>query len=160
MVSISYSKYNHVSNNFAFDGLHLLNLHDITTHDVMHVQAGTKQYVMNEDSSTLWHYKLGHSSLERVKRLENDGILSYLDFTKFVTCIDCIKEKSTNKLKKDAKKSSTILEFIHSDIYCPDMNSQCKKLFTFLLSQKKVDVSLIKVYTLIDLLLFNRSNCY
>ena len=46
---------------------------------------------MNEDSSLLWHQRLKHISIERIKRLVNDGVLSALDFIDFDTCMDCIK---------------------------------------------------------------------
>ena len=55
---------------------------------------------MNENSSMLWHRRLGHISIERIKRLVNDEVLSTLDFTNFNTCLDCIKGKQTNKTKK------------------------------------------------------------
>ncbi|KAL4388039.1 hypothetical protein GQ457_09G022720 [Hibiscus cannabinus] len=42
---------------------------------------------------------------------------------------NCIKGKQTNKSKKGAKRSSTILEIIHSDICCPDMDVQGQKYF-------------------------------
>ena len=81
----------------------------------MHVSSniGIKRNVINEDSSILWHRRLGHISIERVKRLIKDGVLNTLNFTDFDTCIYCIKEKQTNKTKKGAKRSCTILEIIH-----------------------------------------------
>lgn len=63
--------------------------------------------------------KLGHISTERIKRLVNDGVLPILDFTNLGTCIDCIKGKQTNKTDKGAKRSSRILEIIHTDICGP-----------------------------------------
>ena len=84
---------------------------------------------MSEDSSILWHQRLGHISIDRIKRLINDRILSTLDFTDFDTCVDCIKDKQTNKSKKGAKRSSTILEIIHSDICYPDMDAHGQKYF-------------------------------
>ena len=86
----------------------------------MHVLTGTKRCVINEDSSKLWHRRLGHISIERIKRLLNEGVL---DFTDFETCVDCIKGKQTNKSKKGANRSSDILEIIHTDICSPDMDS-------------------------------------
>ena len=56
------------------------------------------------------------------KKLVNDGVHSTLDFTDFDTCVDCIKGKS-NKSKKGAKRSSTIVEIIHSNICCPDIDA-------------------------------------
>ena len=58
----------------------------------------------------LWHKRLGHISIERIKRLINDGVLETLDFTNFGTCVDCIKGKQTNKTKKGARRSSDILK--------------------------------------------------
>ena len=95
----------------------------------MHVHTGTKQCVMNEDSSMLWHRRLGHISMQRIKRLVNDGVLNTLDFTDFDTCVDYIKGKQTNKSKKGAKRSTNILEIIHSDICCPDMDVYGLKYF-------------------------------
>ena len=89
----------------------------------MHVHTSTKRCVINEDSSMLWHLRLGHIFIQRIKRLVNDGVLSTLDFTDFHTCVDCIKGKQTNKSKKGAKKSTDILEIIHSDICCLDMDA-------------------------------------
>ena len=43
--------------------------------------------------------------------------------------MDCIKGKQTNKSKKGAKRSTDILEIIHSDICCPDMDAYGPKYF-------------------------------
>ncbi|KAL4366702.1 hypothetical protein GQ457_05G014270 [Hibiscus cannabinus] len=48
---------------------------------------------------------------------------------KLTTVKDCIKRKQTNKSKKGSKRSLTILEIIHSDICCPDMDVQVQKYF-------------------------------
>ena len=47
-------------------------------------------------------------------------LLILLDFD---TCIACIKGKQTNKSKKGAKRSSDILEIIHTVICSPSMDS-------------------------------------
>ena len=75
------------------NGLFSINLQNNTTYDAMHVHIGLKRCVINEESSMLWHRRLGHISIQRIKRLVNDGVLSTLDFTDFDTCIDCIKGK-------------------------------------------------------------------
>ena len=59
----------------------------------------------------------------------NDRILETLDFIDFNTCVDYIKGKHSNKTKKSAKRSSKILEIIHTDICCPDMDSHGQKYF-------------------------------
>ncbi|KAL8167907.1 hypothetical protein V2J09_009406 [Rumex salicifolius] len=64
--------------------------------------------IMNEDFSMLWHQRLGHIYIERVKRLVKEGILSTLDFTDFDTCVSCIKGKQTNKHKIGAKRKKKL----------------------------------------------------
>ena len=103
--------------------VHCLMVFFVLIYKTMHVHVGTKRCVMNEDSSVLWHRRLGHISIERIKRLVNDAVFSTLNFTDFETCVDCIKGKQINKSKKGAKRSSDILEIIHTDICSPDMDS-------------------------------------
>ena len=43
--------------------------------------------------------------------------------------MDCINGKKTNKSKKNVNRSSNILEIIHTDICCPDMDMLGKKIF-------------------------------
>ena len=115
-------KSNLVGNGTLSNGLFSINLQNYTTNNTMHVHIGTKRCVINEDLSMLWHRRLGHIYIQRIKRLVNDGVLNTLDFTDFHTCVDCIKGKQTNKSKKGAKRSTNILEIIHLDICCPDMD--------------------------------------
>lgn len=61
---------------------------------------GIKLRVINERSSVLWHKRLVHIFIDRIKRLVNDGVLEALDFTHFSIYVDYIKEKQTNKSKK------------------------------------------------------------
>ena len=70
---------------------------------------------------------MGHISIQRIKRLVNEGVLSTLDFTDFETCVNGIKGKQTGTHKKSANKSSEILEIIHTDICCPDIDIQGPK---------------------------------
>uniref|UniRef100_A0A2N9GK36 Retrovirus-related Pol polyprotein from transposon TNT 1-94 n=1 Tax=Fagus sylvatica TaxID=28930 RepID=A0A2N9GK36_FAGSY len=118
-----------VGNGTLSDGLYCINLQNNATYDSMHVHTGIKRCVINEDSSKLWHRRLGHISIERIKRLVNEGVLNTLDFTDFETCVDCIKGKQTNKSKKGANRSSDILEIIHTDICSLDMDSHGQKYF-------------------------------
>ena len=53
----------------------------------MHVHAYIKRCVINENSFILWHRRLGHISIERIKRLVNDGVRNTLNFTDFDTCV-------------------------------------------------------------------------
>ena len=74
---------------------------------------------MNENSSMLWHKRLGHISNQRIQRLVSERILDPLDFSDFQVCIECSKEKQTNMKKKNANRCSDVLELIHTDICGP-----------------------------------------
>ncbi|EOY31778.1 Gag-protease-integrase-RT-RNaseH polyprotein [Theobroma cacao] len=73
--------------------------------------------------------RLRHISIERIKRLVNDGVLSAQDFIDFDVYVDCIKGKLTDKTKKVAKKNSNISKIIHIDICSPNMDSYGLKYF-------------------------------
>ncbi|RVW27457.1 Retrovirus-related Pol polyprotein from transposon TNT 1-94 [Vitis vinifera] len=118
-----------VGNGILSDGLYCIFLQNDIAHNSLHVQTGIKRCVVKEDSSTLWHRRLGHISIDKIKRLVNDGVLSTLDFTDFETCVDCIKGKQTNKSKRGATRSFTILEIIHTDICSLDIDSHGQKYF-------------------------------
>ncbi|RVW79242.1 Retrovirus-related Pol polyprotein from transposon TNT 1-94 [Vitis vinifera] len=75
-----------VGNGILSDGLYCIFLQNDTANNSLHVQTGIKRCVVKEDSSTLWHRRLGHISIDRIKRLVNDGVLSTLDFNDFETC--------------------------------------------------------------------------
>ena len=122
-------KFDCVGNGILSDDLYRIFLQNDNTYNSLYVQTGMKRCVVNEDSFTLWHRRLGHISIDKIKRLVNDGVLSTLDFTDFETCVDCIKGKQTNKSKKGATRSSAILEIIHIDICSLDMDSHGKKYF-------------------------------
>jgi len=125
----------------------------------MHDNVGIKRNIINERSSILWHRRLGHIPIEKVKRLVNDGVLEALDFTDFGTCVDCIKEKQTNKIKKGARRSSDILEIEHTGISGPYemyLNGQryfitfiddySRYMYFFLLYDKNEALDAFKIY--------------
>jgi len=116
-------------NDILSDGLYLLGLQNYATYTSMHVQTCIKRCNINENSSMLWHQRLGHISIERIKRLVKDVVLNTLDLVDFKTCMDCIKGKQTNMSKKGANRSSSILEIIHINIYCSSMDAHGQKYF-------------------------------
>ena len=82
---------NHIGTSILADGLYKISLHNEATNNSLHVHIGTKKCNINKDSSMLWHRRLGHISIDRIKRLVKDGVLSTLDYTDLETCVDCIK---------------------------------------------------------------------
>jgi hypothetical protein len=84
------------------DGLYKLNLniHFAKSLLALHHNVGTKRSLINENSSILWHRRLGHITKERLERLVKYEILPNLDFTDFGVCVDCIKGKKPNTQRK------------------------------------------------------------
>ena len=80
---------------------------------------GVKKKLTNENSSSLWHKRLGHISKRRIERLVSDGILDSLDFADFKICTNCIKGKQTNTRRFGANRATDVLELIHIDICGP-----------------------------------------
>jgi hypothetical protein len=102
------------------NGLYKLNLSSLNDESFV-----AKRALLNEESSTLWHKRLGHISKERLERLVKSGLLPSLDFDDMETCVDCIRGKLTKTRKKEAKRSDDLLQIIHTDICGPFQNTIC-----------------------------------
>ena len=84
---------------------------------------GVRRNLTNENSSSLWHKRLGHISKRRIERLVSDRILDSLDFAYFEICTNCIKGKQTNTRRFGANRATDVLELIHTDV-CGPWNGQ------------------------------------
>jgi translation initiation factor IF-1 len=71
----------------------------------MNMSSKRKRYD-DVTSVKLWHYRLGHISKGRIKRLIKDDILIPLDFSNSDYCIHCIKEKYAKQVKKSDLNSN------------------------------------------------------
>ena len=66
----------------------LLNLDRSNTH-IHNIEA--KRCKFNDDSATyLWHYRLGHIGVKRMKKLHADGLFESLDYESLGTCEPCL----------------------------------------------------------------------
>ena len=73
----------------------LLDLDRSDTH-IHNIDA--KIWKVNNDSATyLWHCRLGHIGVKRMKKLHTDGILESLDFESLETCKSYHMGKMTEK---------------------------------------------------------------
>lgn len=70
-------------------------------------------------SSFLWHKRLGHVSKQRMHELIKQEIVPPLDFSDFDTCVDCLKGKMTNQRHFNSRRSSGLLDLIHTDVCGP-----------------------------------------
>ena len=60
---------NHIGTGILADGLYRISLQNEATNNSLHVHIATKRCNINADSSMLWHWRLGHVSIDRIKIL-------------------------------------------------------------------------------------------
>lgn len=89
-----------VGNGVLSDDIFSINLQNDATNNVMHVNAETKHYVINDRYSNLWHQILWHIFIQRIKKLVNDVVLGTLDFIDFETCVSFIRENKLTNLER------------------------------------------------------------
>ena len=77
-------------------GLFLLNLDCSDTH-IHNIEA--KRCKVNNDCATyLWHCRLGHIRVKRMKKLHADGLSESLDYESLGACEPCLMGKMTKTL--------------------------------------------------------------
>ena len=105
--------YGHTPN---IDGL--LNLDHGNTH-IQNIDA--KRCKVDNDSATyLWHCRLGHIHVKRIKKLHKDGLLESLDYESFDACEPCLMGKMTKTLfSRTMERDTDLLEIIHTDVCGP-----------------------------------------
>ncbi len=109
----------------------LLNLGHSDTH-VHNIDA--KICRADNDSTTfLWHCRLGHIGVKRMKNLHADGLLESLDFESLDTCEPCLIGKMTKTpFSGTMERASDLLEIIHADVCGPMSVDTCGGYHYFL----------------------------
>ena len=100
------------------NGLFLLNLERDETH-IHNIEA--KRCKVDSDNTTyLWHCRLGHIGVKRMKKLHSDGLLESLDFESFDTCEPCLMGKMIKTpFSGMMERATDLLEIIHTDVCGP-----------------------------------------
>jgi len=99
------------------NGLFLLNL-DSSTH--IHSIDAKRLKLSNDNSMTLWHCRLGHIGVKRMKKLHADGLLESLEFDSLDTCEPCLMGKMTRTpFSGVMERASDLLGIIHTDVCGP-----------------------------------------
>ena len=74
----------------------------------------------------LWHLKLGHINIERIRRMVTGGLLSPLDVTALPVCEPCLEEKMTMKpFKAKCYRAKEVLDLLHIDL-CGPMSTNAR----------------------------------
>lgn len=109
-----------VGSRYLSDSLYKLSLHlSFKQSFFVNSSLNNKRDRINKNSSMLWHRWLGHIFKQGVKKLVKEGILWSLNFTNFVTCVDCIKVKHIYTSKKGVRRSKETLEIIYTNTCSP-----------------------------------------
>ena len=106
--------------NKTFDG-HTPNensLLDLDRSDTHIHNIDAKRCKVNNDSATyLWHCRLGHIGVKRMKKLHRDGFSESLGCESFDACEPCLLGKMTKTPFSGIMEQATdLLEIIHTDV--------------------------------------------
>ncbi|KAK1615067.1 hypothetical protein QYE76_020584 [Lolium multiflorum] len=95
------------------NGLFLLDLDSSDTH-IHNIDA--KRIKLNDNSTYMWHCRLGHIGVKRMKKLHTDGLLESLDFESLDRCEACLMGKMTKTpFSGMMERATDLLEIIHTD---------------------------------------------
>ena len=110
----------------------LLNLDRSDTH-IHNIEA--KRCKVNNDSATyLWHCRLGHIGVKRMKKLHADGLLESLDYESLDACKPCLLGKMTKTpFSGTMERATDLLEIIHTDV-CGPMNIETRSRYHYFLT--------------------------
>ncbi|KAK1681285.1 hypothetical protein QYE76_042133, partial [Lolium multiflorum] len=99
------------------NGLFLLDLDSSNTH-IHNIDA--KRIKLNDNSTYMWHCRLGHIGVKRMKKLHTDGLLESLDFESLDRCEACLMGKMTKTpFSGMMERATDLLEIIHTDVCGP-----------------------------------------
>ena len=114
----------------AFNNLYYIKLITPTVYNTeanTNLQRHSKRIKINYvDPTYMWHLRLGHIGLDRIKRLIKEGLLEFLQESSLPTCESCLKRKMTKRhFTTKGTKTIECLELIHSDV-CRPFNVQVR----------------------------------
>ena len=111
-------------------GLFLLNLDSDDTH-IHNIEA--KRCKLTMIVTYLWHCRLGHIGVKRMKKLHSDGLLESLDYESLGTCEPCLMGKMTKTpFSGTMERATDLLEIIHTDV-CGSMNIEAPGRYHYFL---------------------------
>ena len=110
----------------------MLNLDSSDTH--IHNIEAKRCRVDNDSAAYLWHCRLGHIGVRRMKKLHADGLLESLDYESFDACKPCLMVKMTKTpFSGTMERATDLLEIIHTDI-CGPMSVEARGRYHYFLT--------------------------
>lgn len=85
-----------------------------------------RQKLKSLSEAYLWHCRLGHISVNRMKKLHKDGLLKDMDYESIDTCESCLMGKMTRSpFKGTFERATELLGVIHTDV-CGPMSTEAR----------------------------------
>ena len=79
----------------------------------------------------MWHHRLGHIGVKRMKKLHADGLLESLDYVSLDACEPCLLGKMTKTpFSGTIERATDLLEIIHTDV-CGPMNIEARGRYRY-----------------------------
>src|SRR4051812_3541298 len=76
--------------------------------------------VDNDSATYLWHYRLGHIGVKRMKKFHANGLFESLDYESFDTSEPCLMGKITKTpFSGTMEQANDLLEIIDTDVCGP-----------------------------------------
>ncbi|KAL2252641.1 UNVERIFIED_CONTAM: Retrovirus-related Pol polyprotein from transposon TNT 1-94 [Sesamum indicum] len=72
--------------------------------------------ILNVESSTLWHSRLGHLNFNSIKRMMNLNLIPSQNIERNHKCQVCVEAKQVRKPYQSIERDSEILDLVHTDI--------------------------------------------
>ena len=123
--------------NKAFDGHtpnenSLLDLDRSDTH--IHNIDAKRCKVYNDSATYLWHCRLGHIGVKRMKKLHKDGFSKSLGYESFDACEPYLLGKMTKTpFSRTMERGTDLLEIIHTDV-CSRMSVDARGEYRYFLT--------------------------
>ena len=107
---------------------------DLDRSDTHNHNIETKRCKVNNDSAAyLWHCRLGHIGVKRMKKLHADGLLESLDYESVDACEPCLMGKMTKTpFFRTMERATHLLEIIHTNV-CGLMNIEARDRYHYFL---------------------------
>ena len=110
----------------------LLNLDRSDTH--IHNTEAKRCKVNNDSATYMWHYRLGHIGVKRMKKLHVDGLFESLDYESLDACEPRVMGKRTKTPFSGTMEQATdLLEIIHTDV-CDPMSVNARGKYHYFLT--------------------------
>ena len=112
------------------NGLLVLDRSDTHIHNIE-----AKRCKVNNNSATcLWHCRLGHIGVKRMKKLHKDGFLESLGYESFDACEPCLMGKMTKTpFFRTMERATDLLKTIHTDV-CDPMSIDARGKYRYFLT--------------------------